>query len=261
MSIDEFKIPEITDEKLLEMYKAIKPVIYDKSVHMYKTVVLNVEAGNLKNKAFTWSPEFEKDNDINPEELEYIKTIEFLSESYPGMWKPSVSEVFAFAQDDEDIIRDAFVFQVEFEGHHDSGRGNIGIASFYRKRVKPKQKSYKRTKIENDSRKKIIIDKFSYLEKLDSHHETCPTCKNRLDGTVNINPEWLEEKLKEYNSFIVSHLKENTKEDFKILEDLKFKFLNKLLDRSIGRVKKEKQSIIDKEEREKKIVIINWRYN
>ena len=251
MSAVEFKIPEITDEKLLKMYESIKPVIYDKSVHMYRTIILNVEKGELKNKAFTWSPEFEKDNEINPEELEYIKTIEFLSESYCGMWKPSVSEVFAFAQDDKDIVRDAFVFQVEFEGHHESGRGNIGIASFYRRKVKQKPKSYKRTKIENDSRKKIIIDKFINLEKLDSHHETCPVCKNRLDSTVNIHPSWLEEKLKEYNNFIVSHLKDNTKEDLKILEDLKFKFLNKLLNRSIRRVKKEKQSIIDKEAREK----------
>ena len=251
MSIDEFKIPEITDEKLLKMYESIKPVIYDKSVHMYRPVILNIEKGELKNKAFTWSPEFEKDNCINPEELEYIKTIEFLSESYCGMWKPSVSEVFAFAQNDEDIARDAFVFQVEFEGHHESGRRNMGIASFYRKKVKVKPKSYKRIKIENDNREKIIIDKFSYLEKLDSHHEACPTCKNRLDNTVNIHPLWLEEKLKEYNNFIVSHLKDNTKEDLKILEDLKFKFLNKLLNRSIRRVKKEKQSIIDREEREK----------
>ena len=153
MSIDEFKIPEITDEKLLEMYKTIKPVIYDKSVHMYRVVILNLDKGELK-KVFTWLPEFEKNNDINPEELEYIKTIEFLSASYPGMWKPSVEEVFAFAQDDEDIIRDAFVFQVEFAEHHSSGEGNIGIASFYRKKVKAKPKSYKRTKIENDSRKK-----------------------------------------------------------------------------------------------------------
>ncbi len=162
MSISKFEVPEITDEKLLKMYESIKPVIYDKSVHMYKTVMLNADKGELKNKAFTWSPEFEKDNDINPEELEYIKTIEFISESYCGMWKPSVSEVFAFAQNDEDIIRDAFVFQVEFEGHHESGRGNIGIASFYRRKVKRKPKSYKRTKIENDSREKIFIDKFSY---------------------------------------------------------------------------------------------------
>ena len=149
MSAVEFKIPEITDEKLLKMYESIKPAIYDKSVHMYRTIILNVEKGELKNKAFTWSPEFEKDNEINPEELEYIKTIEFLSESYCGMWKPSVSKVFAFAQNDEDIARDAFVFQVECEGHHESGRGNTGIASFYRRKVKQKPKSYKRTKIEN----------------------------------------------------------------------------------------------------------------
>ena len=147
--MNKFEIPEITEEKLLKMYESIKPVIYDKSVHMYRTVILNIDKGESKNKAFTYSPEFEKDNDINPEELEYIKTIEFISESYCGMWKPSVKEVFAFAQNDEDIIRDAFVFQVEFEGHHDSGRGNIGIASFYRRKAKQKPKSYKRTKIEN----------------------------------------------------------------------------------------------------------------
>ena len=146
--MNKFEIPEITEEKLLKMYESIKPVIYDKSVHMYRTVILNIDKGELK-KVFTWLPEFEKNNDINPEELEYIKTIEFLSASYPGMWKPSVEEVFSFAQNDEDIVRDAFVFQVEFEGQHDSGRRNIGIASFYRRKVKQKPKSYKRTKIEN----------------------------------------------------------------------------------------------------------------
>ena len=58
MDIEKFEIPEITEEKLLEMYKTIKPLAYDSNKAKMRYVSLDAERGHLRNTAFTWSPTF-----------------------------------------------------------------------------------------------------------------------------------------------------------------------------------------------------------
>lgn len=136
MNVEKFEILEITEEKLLGMYKTIKPLAYDSTKAKMRYVSLDVKLGHLRNKAFTWSPTFLSSPTIDRPKLKSFKSIKFLSSSYPGLWKPSVEEVFAFAQSDEEILKDAIAFSVEHVAMHESGEGNIGLATFY-KRERP----------------------------------------------------------------------------------------------------------------------------
>lgn len=136
MNIEKFEIPEITEEKLLEMYKTIKPLAYDSTKAKMRYVSLDIKFGHLRNKPFTWSPAFLSSPTIDRPKLKSFKSIKFLSSSYPGLWKPSVAEVFAFAQSDEEILQNAIAFSVEHVAMHESGEGNIGLATFY-KRERP----------------------------------------------------------------------------------------------------------------------------
>lgn len=136
MNIEKFEMPEITEEKLLKMYETIKPLVYDTTKAKMRYISLNVERGQLRNIAFNWSPIFLSSPTIDRPKLKSFKSVKFLSSSYPAMFKPSVAEVFAFAQSDEEILKDAIAFSVEFIAMHESGEGNIGLATFY-KRERP----------------------------------------------------------------------------------------------------------------------------
>ena len=136
MNVEKFEIPEITEEKLLKMYETIKPLAYDSTNAKVRYVSLDAERGHLRNTAFTWSPAFLSSPTIDKPKLKSFKSIKFLSSSYPTFWKPSVAEVFAFAQFDEEILQNAIAFCVEHVAMHESGAGNIGLATFY-KRERP----------------------------------------------------------------------------------------------------------------------------
>ena len=144
----EFVIPEISKEKLESMYKTLKPMVFDKQSGYFRYVELNVEAGNLTNTAFTWEPKFVPEKKSRKPNLIAFDTVEFLSNSYPAFWKPSVEEVFAFIQDNKELLKHAVAFSVDHIAMHKSGLGNIGNATFY-KRARPviKKKEKKLTEI------------------------------------------------------------------------------------------------------------------
>lgn len=238
MNVEKFEIPEITEEKLLEMYETIKPLAYDSPKAKMQYVSLDVKLGHLRNKAFTWSPAFLSNPTIDRPKLKSFKSIKFLSSGYPALWKPSVAEVFAFAQSDEEILQDAIAFSVEHVAIHESGEGNIGLATFY-KRERP---IAAKKETHEDREYKIINDKAMKIKHLEGSHEACPVCKSRLDNITKIPPEWLADKLDKYNKFIIVNLKDVSKEDLKKLKQLKFNFINKILDSSIKRIKKEKNN-------------------
>lgn len=163
MDVEKFEIPEITEEKLLKMYETIKPLVYDPDKGKMRYISLDVD--ELRNTAFTWSPIFLSSPTIDIAKLKSFKTVRFLTSSYPMLWKPSVEEVFAFVQSDEEILKDAVAFSVEYIAIHESGEGSIGFATFYK---------YKNTKDRILS--KTIDGKFFKLNKLEDPKEKCPVC-------------------------------------------------------------------------------------
>lgn len=147
MNIEKFEIPEIIEEKLLEMYKTIKPLVYDSNKAKMRYVSLDAERGHLRNTAFTWSPAFLSSPTIDRPKLKSFKSLKFLSSSYPALWKPSVEEVFAFAQSDDEILKDAVAFRVEYLAMHESGEGNIGLATFYKRERPITKKAIKKEEV------------------------------------------------------------------------------------------------------------------
>lgn len=90
---------------------------------------------------------------------------------------------------------------------------------------------------------KKLNKKMMKIKKMQGPNESCPVCKNRLDDTVTVPPYWIGDKIDDYNKFVVLNFKGLGKNDLKILEQLKFKFLNKIIDSSIRKLKKEKDTI------------------
>jgi hypothetical protein len=123
--VDEWKIPVITDERLEELLKRISPVVRnsDKNNKLYY-----IEDVDPKTQAFTWSPTFTK----KAKKLVEIGYTFSLHSSYPGLWKPSMQEVLAFIQDIPNIDEVTAV-EVTFVEHHQSGNGNIGKVTLYKK--------------------------------------------------------------------------------------------------------------------------------
>lgn len=128
-----FVIPNIELKKLNKMYETLKPLVYDKQKEKLRYIELNLEEDQLRVTAFTWNPKFKKGRQAA---LKSFKSAHFLSSSYHGLWKPSVEEVFAFIQDNTEILKDAVAFSVEAIAIHESGKGIIGLATFY-KRERP----------------------------------------------------------------------------------------------------------------------------
>lgn len=116
----EWNIPEITKEKLNELYSFIKPVIRE-GEQLFK--IKDVEP----TQCFTWAPEIIEE----VEDLIKVDKIYFLSSSYPGFWKPSIDEILCLLQDRKDINELKYI-EVSFMEHHKSGMGNIGLAKIYK---------------------------------------------------------------------------------------------------------------------------------
>lgn len=146
--MEKFEIPKISEKKLEKMYETLKPLVYDAKTASFRHIELNVEAGNLRNKAFPLEPDFTPIGKGRKPKLVAFDSAKFLSSSYPVFWKPSVEEVFAFIQDNKELLKDAVAFSVEHVAMHESGRGNIGNATFY-KRARPVAKA-KEVEIDND---------------------------------------------------------------------------------------------------------------
>lgn len=234
--MENFKIPEISKEKLDSMYETLKPMVYDKEHGCLRYIELNIEAGNLTNKAFVWEPIFAPISKSKRPELIAFDSAKFLSSSYLALWKPSVAEVFAFIQNNEELLKDAVAFSVEHIAIHESGSGNIGLATFY-KRARPIAKE-KEVKSKLATKAKKIKEKFQELKALEKHHPLCSCCNSRLDKITTITPDWLGDKIDNYNNLILKYLKTHEVVDKEILEKLKFKLLNKLLNDAIREEKK-----------------------
>lgn len=128
--MEKFKIPDIPLDKLNEIYKTIKPLAYDSEKGKLRYVELDAEKDQLRVTAFTWKPKFKAGRQAA---LKSFKSAHFLSSSYHGLWKPSVEEVFAFIQEDKEILDNAVAFSVEHIAIHESGQGQVGLATFYKK--------------------------------------------------------------------------------------------------------------------------------
>ncbi len=237
MDAEKFEIPEITEEKLLEMYETIKPIVYDSTKATFRFIQLDIEKQQLRNRVFTWAPDFLPNPTVNRPKLKTFKSVKFLSSGYAALWKPTVAEVFAFAQSDDEILKDAVAFRVEYLAMHESGTGSIGLATFY-KRERP---IAIKKEIHKNREHEVINEKIKRIKELEGLHQTCPFCQSRLDNITTIPPKWLLDKLDKYNKFIIVNLKDVSKEDLKKLKQLKFNFINKILDSNIKRIKKEKK--------------------
>lgn len=138
--MDKFIIPDIELNKLNEMYKTLKPLVYDVLKEKLRYIELDAERDQLRVTAFTWNPKFKAGRQVK---LKAFKSAHFLSSSYHGLWKPSVEEVFAFIQDDKELLDEAIAFSVECIAIHESGKGQIGLATFYKRERSIKVKNEK----------------------------------------------------------------------------------------------------------------------
>lgn len=83
-------IPPITDERIADLVARLPPVIVKGGV--YRTIV----PVNPVNIAFMWGPMPEGDP-LNLVAVGFVKT--FHNWGYPGLFKPGLSEVYAFISD------------------------------------------------------------------------------------------------------------------------------------------------------------------
>ena len=117
---------EISDEKLVELSKTLKPVVRKDGKLFY------IEDIDPRTSTITWNPK------IKAEAIglvEYIR-VPFFSYSYPALWKPSIDEVLVEIQDDTKFIRDCVAFEVVHAGMDTTeGKGNYGTAIFYKLEV------------------------------------------------------------------------------------------------------------------------------
>jgi len=116
-----WEIPELSEERLSELVAQIKPMVKKENGDLYY-----IEDVDPVKTAFTFSPTFTKKAE------NYVKIGEAFSlhSSYPGLWKPSMEEIFSFIQNHKDIAIVNSV-SVSFLDHHESGNGNIGRISLY----------------------------------------------------------------------------------------------------------------------------------
>ena len=113
----------ITNERLLELSKTLKPVIRKEGKLFY------IEDVDPCTSSFIWDPKIK----CEAEHLVEYTRVPFFSRSYPALWKPSVEEVLVEVQDDDKIIRDCVAFEVVHYRMDDiEGKGNYGTAIFYK---------------------------------------------------------------------------------------------------------------------------------
>lgn len=96
-----FEIPEITEERLKELAKRIRPVVRNRN-----NALAYIKPCDLRKVAFTWDPKITRKAD-NLVKHATIKTLH--TWAYYGMFKPSIAEVLA--QIPEDLIEDTVAFE------------------------------------------------------------------------------------------------------------------------------------------------------
>lgn len=113
----------ITDERLLELSKTLKPVVRRGGKHFY------IEDIDLRDETITWDA---KINDVAIGLVEHSR-VSFFSYSYPALWEPSIAEVLVEVQNDNSIINECVAFEVIYKYMDtNEGKGNYGKAIFYK---------------------------------------------------------------------------------------------------------------------------------
>lgn len=124
---EKFELPKISKEEVAALAKRIKPTIRSAEGQLsYIKEFDNVD--DMFKKSFTWEPEVTEPAD----DLVEVDRTFFLSTGYPAMWKPTISEVFAFIQDmpNIDLI---CAFETDYISQHKTGEGSIGRVKLYMK--------------------------------------------------------------------------------------------------------------------------------
>jgi len=121
---EDWKFPRISNLRVNELSSKIKPVVLNEENKLFY-----IEDVDPVRTAFTWDPTF-TDEATDLEEIDKVYT---LHSSYPGLFKPSMEEIFCFIQDREDID-DIVAVSVSFLEHHNSGSGNIGLTTIYKRK-------------------------------------------------------------------------------------------------------------------------------
>jgi len=121
---ENWKFPKISNAKITELSSKIKPVVLNEENKLFY-----IEDVDPVRTAFTWDPTFTNE----ATDLEEIDTVYTLHSSYPGLFKPSMEEIFCFIQNREDIDNIVAV-SVSFLEHHNSGSGNIGTTILYKRK-------------------------------------------------------------------------------------------------------------------------------
>lgn len=117
----------ITNERLLELSKTLKPVVRKTVINDSK--LFYIEDIDPRSTTITWDPKI-KDEAIG---LVEHSRVSFFSYSYPALWKPSIAEVLVEVQNDNSIIQNCVAFEVVHSGMDViEGKGNYGIAIFYK---------------------------------------------------------------------------------------------------------------------------------
>jgi len=119
----EWKIPDLSESRLEKLVKQIKPIVSNSSDN---DKLYYIEDVDPVEQAFTWDPTFTDES----KELMLIGKTYSLHSSYPGLWKPSMEEVFAFIQNHKDIDK-VVAISISAYSQHQSGNGNIGLVSLY----------------------------------------------------------------------------------------------------------------------------------
>lgn len=117
----------ITDERLIELSKTLKPVVRKTVINDSK--LFYIEDINPRKTTITWDPKF------TAEAIGLVEhsRVSFFSYSYPALWKPSIAEVLVEVQNDETIIKECVAFEVLHIGMEViEGKGNYGTAIFYK---------------------------------------------------------------------------------------------------------------------------------
>lgn len=105
-----FEIPEITDEELQRLVERIRPMVIKDGIPYL------INEPNLRNIAFTWSPDLAEQAPVSYRPYEQIYTLH--EWGYYGCFKPSIAEVLA--QIPEDCLDDDSIVAFTTEGPHDA---------------------------------------------------------------------------------------------------------------------------------------------
>ena len=92
----EIKIPELTDFTLMERYKGLKPLVFDKATGQLQWIKGRSTAEELRNIAYAWEPEPLRN--VEPEEVKAMEDYDFSclhTWGSPGLFKPTIAEVLS----------------------------------------------------------------------------------------------------------------------------------------------------------------------